>query len=92
MNFMDDVGQTLLNWAAAFGTYEMVGTGILVLLKQYSHHFSSFPLPPLSLPSPSPLPPLSYRWSISWSMALMSIEVSSRPLFTMLPALVGPIL
>ena len=21
---MDDVGQTLLNWAAAFGTYEMV--------------------------------------------------------------------
>ena len=24
MNFMDDVGQTLLNWAAAFGTYEMV--------------------------------------------------------------------
>ena len=22
---MDDVGQTLLNWAAAFGTYEMVG-------------------------------------------------------------------
>ena len=26
VNFMDDVGQTLLNWAAAFGTYEMVGT------------------------------------------------------------------
>ena len=25
VNFMDDVGQTLLNWAAAFGTYEMVG-------------------------------------------------------------------
>lgn len=24
MNFMDDVGQTLLNWAAAFGTLEMV--------------------------------------------------------------------
>ena len=24
VNFMDDVGQTLLNWAAAFGTYEMV--------------------------------------------------------------------
>ena len=23
---MDDVGQTLLNWAAAFGTYEMVCT------------------------------------------------------------------
>lgn len=24
VNFMDDVGQTLLNWAAAFGTHEMV--------------------------------------------------------------------
>ena len=24
MNFMDDVGQTLLNWASAFGTLEMV--------------------------------------------------------------------
>lgn len=24
VNFMDDVGQTLLNWAAAFGTLEMV--------------------------------------------------------------------
>ena len=24
MNFMDDVGQTMLNWASAFGTYEMV--------------------------------------------------------------------
>lgn len=24
MNFMDDVGQTLLNWASAFGTQEMV--------------------------------------------------------------------
>ena len=24
MNFMDDVGQTLLNWASAFGTVEMV--------------------------------------------------------------------
>jgi len=24
VNFMDDVGQTLLNWAAAFGTQEMV--------------------------------------------------------------------
>lgn len=25
VNFMDDVGQTLLNWASAFGTQEMVG-------------------------------------------------------------------
>ena len=24
VNFMDDVGQTLLNWASAFGTVEMV--------------------------------------------------------------------
>ena len=24
VNFTDDVGQTLLNWAAAFGTAEMV--------------------------------------------------------------------
>ena len=24
MNFMDDVGQTLLNWASAFGTLSMV--------------------------------------------------------------------
>ena len=24
VNFMDDVGQTLLNWASAFGTQEMV--------------------------------------------------------------------
>ena len=24
VNFMDDVGQTLLNWASAFGTLEMV--------------------------------------------------------------------
>ena len=24
VNFTDDVGQTLLNWAAAFGTSEMV--------------------------------------------------------------------
>ena len=24
VNFMDDVGQTLLNWASAFGTFEMV--------------------------------------------------------------------
>ena len=26
VNFMDDVGQTLLNWASAFGTQEMVRT------------------------------------------------------------------
>jgi len=26
VNFMDDVGQTLLNWASAFGTQEMVGS------------------------------------------------------------------
>lgn len=24
VNYMDDVGQTLLNWASAFGTQEMV--------------------------------------------------------------------
>ena len=24
VNYMDDVGQTLLNWASAFGTLEMV--------------------------------------------------------------------
>ena len=24
VNFMDDVGQTVLNWASAFGTQEMV--------------------------------------------------------------------
>ena len=24
VNFMDDVGQTILNWASAFGTNEMV--------------------------------------------------------------------
>ena len=33
MNFMDDVGQTLLNWAAAFGSYEMVGNYIYLFLK-----------------------------------------------------------
>ena len=32
VNFMDDVGQTLLNWAAAFGTYEMVGIQHLVYI------------------------------------------------------------
>lgn len=25
VNYTDDVGQTLLNWASAFGTQEMVG-------------------------------------------------------------------
>lgn len=30
VNFMDDVGQTLLNWAAAFGTYEMVSQSLYV--------------------------------------------------------------
>lgn len=29
VNFMDDVGQTLLNWASAFGTQEMVGNLII---------------------------------------------------------------
>lgn len=28
VNFMDDVGQTLLNWASAFGTLEMVRQSI----------------------------------------------------------------
>ena len=31
INFMDDVGQTLLNWAAAFGTYEMVNMMMIML-------------------------------------------------------------
>jgi hypothetical protein len=31
VNFMDDVGQTLLNWASAFGTLEMVS--VLFLIK-----------------------------------------------------------
>ncbi len=29
VNFMDDVGQTLLNWASAFGTFEMVGRHVV---------------------------------------------------------------
>jgi hypothetical protein len=33
VNFMDDVGQTLLNWASAFGTLEMV-TSLQVYLSQ----------------------------------------------------------
>lgn len=28
VNFMDDVGQTLLNWASAFGTQEMVSCSL----------------------------------------------------------------
>ena len=28
VNYMDDVGQTLLNWASAFGTLEMVSIEI----------------------------------------------------------------
>ena len=32
MNHMDDVGQTLLNWASAFGTLEMVS---VVLFANY---------------------------------------------------------
>lgn len=31
VNFMDDVGQTLLNWASAFGTLEMVRNGSSIL-------------------------------------------------------------
>ena len=29
---MDDVGQTLLNWAAAFGTLEMVNIKFIIIL------------------------------------------------------------
>ena len=34
---MDDVGQTLLNWASAFGTLEMVGNlhNMLLILKHF---------------------------------------------------------
>ena len=32
INFMDDVGQTILNWASAFGTYEMVGVILLIFV------------------------------------------------------------
>lgn len=42
VNFMDDVGQTLLNWASAFGTQEMVShvfhTGVVI---QVCHHLLS---------------------------------------------------
>lgn len=47
VNFMDDVGQTLLNWAAAFGTYEMVehllehGADVNRGLKSSSLHYAS---------------------------------------------------
>ena len=36
VNFMDDVGQTLLNWASAFGTLEMVSEIILNFLRHSS--------------------------------------------------------
>ena len=36
VNFMDDVGQTLLNWAAAFGSFEMVNLYIIIDL--YMHN------------------------------------------------------
>lgn len=32
VNFMDDVGQTLLNWASAFGTQEMVRSLLVALM------------------------------------------------------------
>lgn len=32
VNYMDDVGQTLLNWASAFGTQEMVSTDAFLSL------------------------------------------------------------
>ena len=38
VNYMDDVGQTLLNWASAFGTQEMVsGTSVLATLVFIGH-------------------------------------------------------
>ena len=40
INFMDDVGQTLLNWAAAFGTYEMVSIMMMVLYQWLDHLLS----------------------------------------------------
>ena len=36
VNFMDDVGQTLLNWAAAFGSYEMVWNCVCVFYTYFS--------------------------------------------------------
>lgn len=47
VNFMDDVGQTLLNWAAAFGTLEMVeyllehGADVNRGLKSSSLHYAA---------------------------------------------------
>jgi len=40
VNFMDDVGQTLLNWASAFGTLEMVSHMVSedIELKTVDHH------------------------------------------------------
>ena len=42
VNFMDDVGQTLLNWASAFGTQEMVilpVKGSFFLGKECAHYW-----------------------------------------------------
>lgn len=60
VNFMDDVGQTLLNWASAFGTQEMVEIlcergadvnkgkflllNIIIVLQNYLVHVSLFHL------------------------------------------------
>ena len=42
VNFMDDVGQTLLNWASAFGTYEMVLAASIVVLISHTHRWSIY--------------------------------------------------
>ena len=41
VNFMDDVGQTLLNWASAFGTQEMVCIDVYFLFQQ-KKRYSNF--------------------------------------------------
>ena len=47
VNFIDDVGQTILNWASAFGTYEMVeyllehGADVNRGLKSSSLHYAA---------------------------------------------------
>lgn len=38
VNFMDDVGQTLLNWASAFGTQEMVRTCCFIASHRIALH------------------------------------------------------
>lgn len=52
VNFMDDVGQTLLNWASAFGTQEMVSQNCacqyLCALVSYLHELKPF-MPHVSL-------------------------------------------